>query len=107
LCLSRFLRTDLGVKPSDWWSSWLDQVKDAHAQSKSRSKLPSLCSTQRHNGALRQTLTYYGQGNLCVLGVEARRLGDFRRSSVQQGVATRNIATTREFLSLLKNTAIE
>src|SRR5215211_6031664 len=43
----RFLRNDLSVKTSDG-SRWLDQVKDGHAQSKSSSKLPSLCSTQPH-----------------------------------------------------------
>jgi hypothetical protein len=43
----RFLRNDLSVKTSDG-SRWLDQVKDAYAQSKSSSKLPSLCSTQPH-----------------------------------------------------------
>ena len=36
----RFLRNDLSVKTSDE-SRWLDQPKDAHAQSKSSSKLPS------------------------------------------------------------------
>jgi hypothetical protein len=45
----RFLRNGLGVKTSDWWGRWLDQVKDAHAQSKSSSKLLSLCSTQPHS----------------------------------------------------------
>jgi hypothetical protein len=64
LCFLRFLRNDLSVKTSDG-SRWLDQVKDAHAQSKSSSRLPSLCSTQRHNGALRLTPPYfYGEGNL-------------------------------------------
>ncbi len=57
----RFLRNDLGVKTSDWWGRWLDQVKDAPARSKSSNRLPSLCSTQRHNGALRQTLTTMGR----------------------------------------------
>jgi hypothetical protein len=52
----RFLRNGLGEKTLDWWGRWLHQVNAAHAQSKSSSKLPSLCSTQRHNGALRQTL---------------------------------------------------
>ena len=42
---------------------WLEQAKDAHGQSKSSSKLPSLCSTQRYNGAPRQTLPYYGERN--------------------------------------------
>src|SRR5919112_2735744 len=44
----RFLRNGLGVKTSDWWGRWLDQVNAAHAQSKSSSKLLSLCSTQPH-----------------------------------------------------------
>src|SRR5918993_2205703 len=44
----RFLRNGLGAKTSDWWGRWLHQVNAAHAQSKSSSKLPSLCSTQPH-----------------------------------------------------------
>jgi hypothetical protein len=48
LRFSRFLRNGLGVKTSDWRGRWLHQVKDAHGQSKSSSKLPSLCSTQPH-----------------------------------------------------------
>jgi hypothetical protein len=43
----RFLRNGLSVKTSGG-ISWLDQAKDAHAQSKSSSKLLSLCSTQPH-----------------------------------------------------------
>ena len=62
----RFLRSTLSLKTSDWWGRWLDQVKDAPAPSKSTNRLPSLCSTQRHNGALRQTLPYYGERNLCA-----------------------------------------
>ena len=46
---------------------WLEQAKDNHLQSKSSSKLPSLCSTQRHNGALRQIPPYYSrERNLCA-----------------------------------------
>jgi hypothetical protein len=45
--LLRFLRNDLSVKNSDG-ISWLDQAKEAHAQSKSSTKLLSLCSTQPH-----------------------------------------------------------
>src|ERR687890_815300 len=67
LRLLRFLRNGLGVKTSDG-SRWLHQVNAAHAQSKSSSKLLSLCSTQRYNGALRQTLPYYGERNPCVAG---------------------------------------
>jgi hypothetical protein len=63
----RFLRNDLSVKTSDG-ISWLGQAKDAPARSKSSSKLPSFCSTQRHNGAPRQTLPYYGERNPCVAG---------------------------------------
>src|SRR5215207_8305714 len=48
LRLLRFLRRNLRAKPSDWRGRWLDQVKDAHSQSKSSSRLPSLCSTQPH-----------------------------------------------------------
>ena len=48
----RFLRNDLGVKTSYWWSRWLDQAKDAHAQSKSSTKLLSLYSTQPHKRKL-------------------------------------------------------
>ena len=44
----RFLRSTLSLKTSDWWGRWLDQVKDAPAQSKSSNKFPSLCSTQPH-----------------------------------------------------------
>ena len=44
----RFLRNGLSVKTSDWWGRWLHQVNAAHAQSKSSSKLLSLCSTQPH-----------------------------------------------------------
>src|SRR5215211_2503450 len=40
----RFLRNGLGVKTLDG-SRWLDPVKVAHGQSKSSSRLPSLCST--------------------------------------------------------------
>jgi hypothetical protein len=43
-----FLRNGLGVKTSDWWGRWLHQVNAAHAQSKSSTKLLSLCSTQPH-----------------------------------------------------------
>ena len=65
----RFLRNDLSVNTSVG-SRWLHQVKDAPARSKSCSKLPSLCSTPRHNGALRPTPPYfYGEGNLCAGGV--------------------------------------
>ena len=42
--LLRFLRNGLGVKTSDWWGRWLDQVNAAHAQSKSSTKLLSRCS---------------------------------------------------------------
>jgi hypothetical protein len=66
LRLLRFLRNDLSVTTSDG-SRWLDQPKVAQAQSKSSSKLPSLCSTQRHNGALRQTPTM--ERATCVPGV--------------------------------------
>jgi hypothetical protein len=75
----RFLRNDLSVKTSDRGRR-LDRVKDAHAQSKSSSKLPSLCSTQRHNGALRQTLPYYGERNLC--GWESCKLSPESESRV-------------------------
>jgi gluconate kinase len=52
----RFLRNDLSVKTSDR-GRWLHQVNAAHAQSKSSSKLPSLCSTQPHiNGFLDKPL---------------------------------------------------
>ena len=44
----RFLRNGISVKTSDWWGRWLDQVNAANAQSKSSSKLLSLCSTQPH-----------------------------------------------------------
>src|SRR5215203_6600529 len=47
LRFSRFLRNGLGEKTSDR-GRWLDRVKAAHAQSKSSSKLPSLCTTQPH-----------------------------------------------------------
>src|SRR5919112_364539 len=49
-------------------SRWLHQAKDAPAGSKSRSELPSLCSTQRHNGALRPTVTTMGR-ETCVRGI--------------------------------------
>jgi hypothetical protein len=53
----RFLRNDLSVNTSDW-GRWLDQAKDAPAQSKSSNRLPSLCSTQPHiNGLFAQVLT--------------------------------------------------
>jgi hypothetical protein len=62
LRLLRFLRNGLGINTSDW-GRWLDQVKDAYAQSKSSSKLPSLCSTQPYTRALRLTPPYfYGEG---------------------------------------------
>jgi|SRR5215203_233420 len=65
LRLIRFLRNGLGVKTSDWWGRWLHQVKDAHGQSKSSSKLPSLCSTQPHiNGLFAQVLTTMGRETL-------------------------------------------
>jgi hypothetical protein len=64
----RFLRNDLSVNTSDW-GRWLDRVKDAHAQSKSSSRLPSLCSTQRHNGALQQIPPYYYGRETCVPGI--------------------------------------
>jgi hypothetical protein len=51
----RYLRSNLSVKTSHWWGRWLDRAKDAHAQCKSSSKLPSLYSTQRPYGALRRT----------------------------------------------------
>jgi hypothetical protein len=64
----RFLRNDLSVKTSDG-SRWLDQVKDAHAQSKSSSRLPSLCSTQPDIKGLLRPVTYYdGESNLCAGG---------------------------------------
>jgi len=69
LRLIRFLRNGLGVKTSDWWGRWLHQVKDAHGQSKSSSKLPSLCSTQPHiNGLFAQVLTTMGR-ETCVPGM--------------------------------------
>jgi hypothetical protein len=43
----RFLRNGLGVKTSHG-GRWLDRVNAAHAQSKSSTKLLSLCSTQPH-----------------------------------------------------------
>ena len=62
----RFLRNDLSEKTLNG-SRWLEQAKDAPAGSKSRSKLLSLCSTQRHNGALQQIPPYYSrEGNLCA-----------------------------------------
>jgi hypothetical protein len=61
----RFLRNDLSVKTSDWWGRWLDQVNAVHAQSKSSSKLLSLCSTQRNNEALRQTPTMGRETLMC------------------------------------------
>ena len=43
----------------------VEQATDAHAQSKSSSRLSSLCSTQPHKRALRQTPPYvYREGNL-------------------------------------------
>jgi hypothetical protein len=63
----RFLRNDLSVITSDW-GRWLDRVKDAHAQSKSSSRLPSLCSTQPHIDGLFDKPYYYGEGNLCAGG---------------------------------------
>jgi hypothetical protein len=68
LRLLRFLRNGLGVKTSDG-ISWLDQVNAAHAQSKSSTKLLSLYSTQRYNGALRQTPTTMGRETLVWLGI--------------------------------------
>jgi len=57
----RFLRNDLSVKSSDW-GRWLDQAKDAPAQSKSSNRLPSLCSTQPHiDGLFAQVLTTMGR----------------------------------------------
>jgi hypothetical protein len=65
LCFLRFLRNGLGVKTSDWWGRWLDQVNAAPERSKSSSRLSSLCSTQPTKGALRQTPPYFhGEGNL-------------------------------------------
>src|SRR5215211_4053127 len=62
----RFLRNGLGEKTSDWWGRWLDQVNAAHAQSKSSSRLPSLCSTQPHIGGLFDKPYYYGERNPSV-----------------------------------------
>jgi hypothetical protein len=62
LRLLRFLRNGLGVKTSAWWGRWLHQVNAAHAQSKSSSKLLSLCSTQPHiKGLLAQVFTTMGK----------------------------------------------
>jgi hypothetical protein len=64
----RFLRNGLSVKTSGG-ISWLDQAKDAHAQSKSSSKLLSLCSTQPHiKGLFTQVLTTMGR-ETCVPGI--------------------------------------
>jgi|SRR3954462_10769482 len=52
LRLLRFLRSTLSLKSSHRWGRWLDKANAAHAQSKSSSGLPSLCSTKRHTGAL-------------------------------------------------------
>ena len=54
----RFLRNGLGVKTSDWWGRWLDQVNAAHAHSKSSTMLLSLCSTQPHRNRLFVQVTY-------------------------------------------------
>jgi hypothetical protein len=63
----RFLRNDLSEKTLNG-SRWLEQAKDINPQSKSSSRLSSLCSTQRHKGVVRQTLPYYGERNPCVAG---------------------------------------
>jgi hypothetical protein len=62
----RYLRGDLSEKTLHGISR-LDQANAAFAQSKSSTKLPSLCSTQRHNGALRPTHPYHEQRKLCVV----------------------------------------
>ena len=65
----RFLRNDLSEKTSDG-SRWLDQVKDAHAQSKSSSKLPSFCSTRPHiNGVFDKPFPTMGRETLVWLGI--------------------------------------
>ncbi len=73
----RFLRNDLSVKTSDR-GRWLDRVKDAHAQSKSSSKLPSLYSTQPHiKGFLDKPLpTSMGRENLVWGGCACPRFSD-------------------------------
>jgi hypothetical protein len=46
LRLSRFLRSNLGVKTSDW-GRWQDKTKDTHARSQSSSRLPSFAPFNR------------------------------------------------------------
>src|SRR5215204_5830944 len=77
LRLLRFLRRNLRAKPSDWRGRWLDQVKDAHSQSKSSSRLPSLCSTQPHmNGLFDKPLPTSMERATCVPGDTVSR--DYR-----------------------------
>jgi hypothetical protein len=69
LRILRLLRNGLGVKTSDWWGRWLHQVNDAHAQSKSSNRLPSLCSTQPHKGPFDKPLSTSMKRATCVPGI--------------------------------------
>jgi hypothetical protein len=64
----RFLRNDLSINTSDW-GRWLDQAKDAHAQTREAISSPPSAPINHTLGALRLTPPYfYGEGNLYAGG---------------------------------------